>query len=33
MYLAVVIAGGRAFFACFSCYHLDSPRSLRSSLT
>ena len=37
MRLAVIAAGGRAFFACFSCClhwcHLDSPRSSRSSLT
>ena len=30
MYLAVILAAGHAFFACFSC-HLGSPLSLRSS--
>jgi hypothetical protein len=32
MCLAVILAAGHAFFACFSC-HLGSPRSLRSSHT
>jgi hypothetical protein len=30
MCLAVILAGGHAFFACFGC-HLGSPPSLRSS--